>query len=600
MRASFTCLSLAALLLIAAPQALFAGGGPENAVVVINADVPLSATMAAEYARLRQIPPSHLIRLSGIPDLPKITIQQFRDLILKPLLQAIADRGLRRQTDYVIYSEGFPWAVDMSADMAGKRFPRVITNPASLTGLTYLYDMVLAQDVNYLAMDSNWYCRPLKRQNPPPVLSDTERDQQAKMEALLTQYQKARKAAADAKTPLTPESTACLDEAVTMLQTLVASHKSPELLYDLACVLALQGKPDDAMAALQSAYDTGWWNASLAAADSDLASLRERADFKALLDKMRQVIVESEPPRPFHGETLWSRTSEPVVAAEGRRYLLAAMLPYVGSAANTEAEALDCLRRSAAADGTCPTGTVYFMESTDWARTGPRVWAFKSAVEALGKLGVKAEALQGVLPKDKPDVAGAVIGAASFKWQDSGSKIVPGAFCDHLTSFGGVMTGAGQTVLSEFLRAGAAGACGTVTEPYNTPVKFPTAFLHVYYASGCSLAEAFYQSVRAPYQQLLVGDPLCQPWAKPARVTLKGLVSGDVVSASRWLEPSATPGATRFELYVDGVLRHTCRSGAKLRLDLTGLPSGQHEARVVAVCGPLDTSSRLILAFSTR
>lgn len=591
-------LPLATLLLIA-PLAAFAGGGPENAVVVINAENPLSSTMAAEYARLRQIPESHLIRLSGIPAEPKITVQQFRDLILRPLLTALDDRGLRRQTDYVIYSAGFPWAVDVSADMAGRRFPRVITNPASLTGLTYLYDLILAQDMNYLAMDSNWYFRPLKRQNPPPVLTDAERDQQAKLEALLTQYQKACKAAADAKTPLPPEAGVCLDEAVTILQTLVASHKSPELLYDLACVLAVQGKPDDAMAALQSAYETGWWNASLVASDTDLVSLRDRADFKALLDKMRQVIVESTPPRPFHSDTLWSRTGEPVVAAESRRYLLAAMLPYVGPAANTEAEALDCLRRCAAADGTCPTGTVYFMESTDSARTGPRQWAFKSAAEALRKLGVKAEILPGVLPKDKPDVAGAVIGAASFNWKESGSQILPGAFCDHLTSFGGVMTGAGQTLLSEFLRYGAAGACGTVTEPYNTPVKFPTAFVHVYYASGCSLGEAFYQSLRAPYQQLLVGDPLCQPWAKAPCVTLKGLTPGETVATSRWLQPSA-PAATRFELYVDGVLRHTCKSDGKLRLDLTGLALGPHEGRIVALCGPLNTPGRLILPFRTR
>lgn len=600
MRISLSYVPLAALLLIAAPPVAFAGGGPENAVLVINSDVALSETMGLEYARLRQIPDCHLIRLGGIPAQPKITVEQLRELILKPLLAAIDDRGLRRQTDYVIYSAGFPWAVDIGADMAGKKFPRVITQPASLTGLTYLYDMVLAQDMNYLAMDSNWYYRPLKRQNPPPVFTEAEREEQTKLEALLSQYQKARRAAAEAKTPLTPEAKAWLDEAVTILQTLVSSHKSSELLFDLACVLALQGKADDSMGALKSAYDTGFWNASMAASDRDLISLRDRQDFKALLDEMRQVVVESEPPRPFHGDTLWSRTGEPVVAAEGRRYLLAAMLPYVGPVANTEAEALECLRRSTAADGTCPAGTVYFMESTDMARTGPRQPGFRSAAAALAKLGVKAEVIAGVLPKDKPDVAGAMIGIASFNWKESGSTLLPGGFCDHLTSFGGVMTGAGQTVLSEFLRGGAAGACGTVTEPYNTPVKFPTPFLHVYYASGGSLGEAFYQSVRAPYQQLLVGDPLCQPWAKAPRVAVKGLAAGEDVTQSRWLQASTTPAVTRFELYVDGVLRHGCKAGQKLRLDLTHLPPGQHEARIVALAGPLDVPGRLIVPFATR
>ena len=41
----------------------------------------------------------------------------------------------------------------------------------------------------------------------------------------------------------------------------------------------------------------------------------------------------------------------------------------------------------------------------------------------------------------------------------SGSTILPGAICDNFTSFGGQMgSGSGQTLLSEFLRYGAAGA----------------------------------------------------------------------------------------------------------------------------------------------
>ena len=71
----------------------------------------------------------------------------------------------------------------------------------------------------------------------------------------------------------------------------------------------------------------------------------------------------------------------------------------------------------------------------------------------------------------------------------------------------------GQTPLSEFLRYGAAGASGTVIEPYAIPEKFPSPQIHVHYARGCTLAEAYYQSVHGPAQFLIVGDPLCRPWA---------------------------------------------------------------------------------------
>ena len=593
---------LITLVALVLSTATFAGGGPENAVVVINADSADSVTLAAEYARLRQIPPCNLIRLSSLPTAPSINVAQFRDLILGPVLQTITQRGLQRQIDYVIYSCGFPYAVDVSADMAGKRFPRIITQPASLTGLTYLYEAVMAREASYLTMDSNWNYRNVKRQGPPLALSESEQQLQTRLEGLLGQFQKAKRDAAEAKAAPSAEALQALSEAVTILQSLTANHKSAELLYDLACVLALSGKDDEAMATLQAAFDAGWWNAGLTEKDSDLTSLRGRDDFKTLLAKMSAVIVESEPPLPFHSDALWSRTGQPGLFAEGRRYLLSAMLGYVGPAANTLDEALQCVRASAAADGSCPSGTVYYMASTDWARTGPRQWAFKSAVEALSKLGVKAEALDGVLPPKKQDVAGAMVGIATFKWPDSGSTILPGAFCDHLTSCAGIMTGGGQTVLSEWLRYGAAGSAGTVTEPYNTPVKFPTPFVHVYYASGCSLAEAFYQSVRAPYQQLLVGDPLCQPWARAPRVSVKGLTPGETVAKSRWLEPSASGplAATEFVLYVDGVRRHVCKAGSRLRLDLEGVPAGEHEARIVCLAGPLDTQGRLTIPFHTR
>jgi len=57
---------------------------------------------------------------------------------------------------------------------------------------------------------------------------------------------------------------------------------------------------------------------------------------------------------------------------------------------------------------------------------------------------------------------------------------------------------AGQTPLTEFLRFGAAGASGTVTEPYAIPAKFPDPFVHVHYVAGCCLAESFYQSITGP------------------------------------------------------------------------------------------------------
>jgi len=211
---------------------------------------------------------------------------------------------------------------------------------------------------------------------------------------------------------------------------------------------------------------------------------------------------------------------------------------------------------------------------------------FEPAVKLLQEFGVRAEIVQGTLPQGREDVMGLVAGSAGFDWTSSKSRILPGAICEHLTSCGGMMQeNAGQTPLTEFLRHGAALSSGTVTEPYAIAAKFPLPFLHAHYAQGCSAAEAFYQSLSGPYQLLIVGDPLCAPWARrpvvppPALPTpLKGQIE---------FQPSATApegqSIARYELFVDGLRRAACRDGEKLQLDSTALPDGPHEMRLVAV-----------------
>jgi hypothetical protein len=196
---------------------------------------------------------------------------------------------------------------------------------------------------------------------------------------------------------------------------------------------------------------------------------------------------------------------------------LAILLGATSGRGLTVDEAIANLERSVAADGTHPAGAVWFMASADEARTGPRRWAFPAAAAILRSLGLQAEIRDGVLPPRGAQVVGATIGVAGFDWAANGAQIQPGAWCDHLTSFGGALQpDAGQTPLTAFLRAGAAGAGGTVAEPLNYPFKFPSAFVHVHRARGLSLVEAVYRTMSCPYQYLVVGDPLSRPWPAAA------------------------------------------------------------------------------------
>lgn len=322
---------------------------------------------------------------------------------------------------------------------------------------------------------------------------------------------------------------------------------------------------------------------------------------------MRRVSVDPKdaPSLGFRSTHQFGRDGE-LLDSGGRSYLLSLMLGVTAGRGNALDEVLAYLRRSAGADGTHPKGTIYYVQNPkDPPRSGPRDGGFSTAVQVLKMLGVKAEMLQGSVPVNKPDVQGTMIGTASFNWKASGSTILPGAICEHFTSFGGIMrAGGGQTPLSEFLRYGAAGASGTVVEPYNVPHKFPAPTIHVHYARGCTLAEAFYQSVFAPYQLLIVGDPLCRPWADVPQVTVEGTDAGATVQGSLSLKPSAEiPGGSivdHFELFIDGWRRATCKPDATLDFDTTLLADGYHDLRVVAVAaGPIQSQGRRVFSITT-
>ena len=158
----------------------------------------------------------------------------------------------------------------------------------------------------------------------------------------------------------------------------------------------------------------------------------------------------------------------------------------------------------------------------------------------------------------------------------------------------------GQTPLTEYLRLGAAGASGTVVEPLALQAKFALPTLFIHYARGCSLAEAYYQSVSGPYQLLIVGDPLCQPWALPPAVSMASIEPNQVVKGTIIIEPKVATLPLRqvgtIELYVDGLLRARFAAGKPLQMDTTKLSDGYHELRVVAVeASPIETRGRLVV-----
>jgi hypothetical protein len=482
-----TALALAIVASFAAARPAAAGGGPENVLLVVNASSESSKTIANHYIELRKIPTQNVVYLDWKGSLGKCKGSNFRQRILAPAIQAMEDRKLTPQIDYIVYSSDFPWAVDLQSLFPGEVFPKQFAPTASLTGATYLTPFVMGKNPAIVAPNINWYV-------PGPIEPNQWKCQQ----------------------------------------------------------------------------------------------------------------LGNVPSRGFRARYLWDASGKRTNDAKaGQRYLLSTMLGVTSGRGNSVEEVLFYLSRAVKADGTRPGGTIYFM-ANQGKRSRPRDQCYAAVATQIQALGVRAVALQGGLPRGASDVMGLMAGLAGFDWSATGNTILPGAICEHLTSLGGVLTAdAAHTPLTEFLRHGAAGASGTVREPLDIQAKFPLPSLHLHYARGCSLAEAFYQSVSGPYQLLIVGDPLCQPWATFPNIAVEGVKPGQEVRGSLAITASSTgtggQAILSYDLVIDGRLVARSLPGKTLTVDTTKLSDGYHELRLVGVqVGPIETQGRQVVPITIQ
>jgi hypothetical protein len=165
----------------------------------------------------------------------------------------------------------------------------------------------------------------------------------------------------------------------------------------------------------------------------------------------------------------------------------------------------------------------------------------------------------------------------------SPNTFVPGAMADSLTSFGGIIFGPNsQTTALAFINAGASGSYGTVTEPSSSTQKFPDPQDYFYQGRGFSLAECYYQSIYAPYEGLIVAEPLAAPLARVASgswigVASNATLSGTVQIGAAFSAADANHPLQQIDLFVDGLYYQTLtncapRAGNLLSVTLNGYP----------------------------
>lgn len=288
------------------------------------------------------------------------------------------------------------------------------------------------------------------------------------------------------------------------------------------------------------------------------------------------------------------------------RYFIGAMLGYTGPRGNTPGEIVAMIDRGIASDGTRPLGTFYYMKTTDDARSGPRDPFFADAIDSITSLGGQAQQIEAVLPEGHHDCLGVMTGWASPAVETADMTLLPGAFCDHLTSWAATFDKSSQTKVSAWIAKGASGSHGTIEEPCAIAGKFPHPRMHVYYYQGLSLGESVLRSLGyLPYQTLIYGDPLTQPFTHIPIVEVPDAPTG-VVSGVLHLTPEASTtkpdtGIGRFDLFVDGLVYDSIGTGGVFSLDTTTLADGMHDFRVVAFDdSPVATQGRWMQRIETN
>jgi uncharacterized protein (TIGR03790 family) len=248
----------------------------------------------------------------------------------------------------------------------------------------------------------------------------------------------------------------------------------------------------------------------------------------------------------YAAERAFARAESP-----GGRYLLAGLLQaWHGD------EARRLVQRARAADGSLPTGRTYLVHTTDAARSVR--WKDFEEADFRSRLAARpgtwfrldGDGLGGI-----PNIVGYFTGIA-VAGDVLSPQYVPGAYSDHLTSYGGFLFDSSQMSILQWIRAGCAGSYGTVVEPCNFTEKYPDPRLYAWYERGFTLGESLYMSVRNPYQGVFVGDPLTAPYAVTSQVTLLApaplaVVAGVVTVEVEAVATSTQRPVSRVDLFVD-------------------------------------------------
>ncbi|MEO1529597.1 MAG: hypothetical protein AAFX06_29600 [Planctomycetota bacterium] len=500
-----------ALLFASVTETASGGLSSENVVVVVNAGSLESRTIANHYVHLRQIPTKNVIFLDNVPEGMIVELEPFREQILRPILKELDARKIAAQTRVIAYSAGFPTAVrikehhEQLEDESLRKYQRPV---GSLTGLTYFYRFLLSDKPQYLGLSSNLFARAKFERHFINPFGGERKDRYAEAEKLFGEEDYAGAAA--------------------IWEELFAENAIPSLAIKLAEAYSLADEDEKAVEKIRTALKAGWWSGVYLKQTPALEKHLTDPAIAAILPNLDESPIGWQGAQAFSAAVGWSLSGAPIpISKGGVSYLCACNLAIVHERGSTVEQAVGVLKRAASADRTFPSGRFAFSASKN-IRAKTRFPAIAGALLHLQSNGKETEVFRGNLPTQGGPIAGLMTGFTRVELDGGPWRLVPGAIAENLTSHGGIYERATtHTRITDFLHAGACLSSGAVDEPFSLPHKFPTPMMYSVYAQGLSAIESFYQSVASPYQLLVAGDPMTQPFARAPDETIEATLLTD-------------------------------------------------------------------------
>ena len=564
-----------------------AGITGENVIVVVNAKSVDSMTVANHYGYLRSIPDSHFVYLDEVPSGLICDFATFKEKILLPVLSTIEKRKISGQTKVIAYSTGFPTTVEtkeFSSTLKDPTLKKIQGQPGSLTGLTYLYQFVLADNSGFLSLHSNTYARgPFERHFANPFPS-ADPNTWAEAEQLDAEEKHA--------------------EAGTRWISFFQANSTQAPAAILAAKsFARSGEDAKAIQSLLLAIQSGWRSKSIFSDDETLKNLLQRNTktngvSSLRLEQLDDLPAVTQHPVAFSSQIPWSANGWPSKdPKKGMRYLPSCMLGVIDPRASTLEQVLKVLTTSAESDHSFPDAGFQFTNTRD-IRSKTRLPRAVEAVLLLNSLGKDATLISRTVPGEEVRLAGLMLGAPLIPPTNLMWSLVPGSISENLTSCACNFRSKSQTKSTVLLHRGASLTCGPVAEPYAIAEKFPDPMMYTHYVRGATGIEAIYLSVASPYQTLVIGDPLVCAFAElpPENLSITSDLSGAaaIIELRHNVIEKSTMQASHLAIYIEGRLTQRVAAekaiGRRIRMDGTGSLKGYVEVRVASESGtPLRT-----------